>query len=216
MVELFPSLISANLLRLQEEIELLEPHVAGFHIDIMDFHFVPNLTWGPAFVEAIRQATHKKLWIHLMVDYPEKYLSLLELFEHDIVSIHWESPRKESIEHTFDSIRARGLTPSLAINPRTSLEILYSFAPEHVLLMSVEPGFSGQEFIENTFDKLKELALYKKKHNLPLTIALDGGINLTNTKKLVQTGAEQLAIASGIFSHQNRVEAVQKILKSIE
>src|SRR5690349_16475831 len=107
-------------MRLGEEIKLLEPHVAGFHIDVMDFHFVPNLTWGFSFIEAIRKTTDKQLQIHLMVDYPEKYLPKIVLNKGDIVSIHWESKTDEGIEKVVKEIAARGWIPSIALKPETS------------------------------------------------------------------------------------------------
>ena len=217
MAEIFPSLISANLLELKEEIELLEPHVAGFHIDVMDFHFVPNLTWGPAFINQIRRATNKKLWVHLMVDSPEKYLDRLELSDNDIVSVHFESQHHGPLLDLFDNIQSRGWVPSMALNPDTSIKVLDSVGKlEPILLMSVEPGFSGQEFIPETADKLKKLAHLRKEQALPLTIALDGGINSTNAHELVSAGADQLAIASALFSDPDRLKALHKILKSIE
>lgn len=218
MATIFPSLISAHLLRLQEEIELLEPHVPGFHLDIMDFHFVDNLTWGPAFINEIRKATSKQLWVHLMVDYPEKYVDRMELSMNDIVSIHWESRRNQNqgLQDLLDTIKARGWIPSLALKPDTSLWTLEDMQVEHVLLMSVEPGFSGQEFIDEIFDKLKKLVELRKERSTPLTIALDGGINASNAAGLVSAGADQLAVASAIFDNPDRLKALKELMKSIE
>ncbi len=217
MTSLFPSLISAHLLNLREEIQLLEPYVAGFHIDIMDFHFVDNLTWGPAFINEIRTATSKQLFVHLMVDFPEKYLDRMHLTHNDIVSVHWESPSDIGIQKVLEAIKLRNWIPSLALNPETSIKVLENIQiPEHILLMSVNPGFSGQPFIREMLDKLKELTALRKQLSAPFTIALDGGITAENAKELVAAGADQLAVASAIFSDPDRVHAVHTLLKSIE
>jgi ribulose-phosphate 3-epimerase len=213
MALLFPSLISGRLLNLQEEISLLEPHCDGFHIDIMDFHFVPNLTWGPLFVKQIRQATSKQLFIHLMVEYPEKYLPLLELYPGDIVSIHIESPTTSSLFAMTTYLKAHNLIPSIAINPETPLESIISlpFYVEHVLLMSVHPGFSGQKFLPHTLEKLKALNLFRQSHNLCFSIAIDGGITSCTIPQLIHNGADQLAIATAIFMYEDRVSAIKNL-----
>ncbi|MBA3954438.1 ribulose-phosphate 3-epimerase [Candidatus Dependentiae bacterium] len=211
MVSLFPSLISANLLNLEKDIQELEPYCAGFHIDVMDFAFVPNLTWGPAFIKAIRKKTSKKLWIHLMVEYPEKYLSVLELYPGDIVSLHIESPTHSSIAALARTLKSRNITPSIALNPETPLEALI-YLPiklEHILLMSVNPGFSGQHFLPHTLEKLQALHLFRQAHNLDFTIALDGGINKNNIQACVTYGANQLAVASAIFDAPNHIQALK-------
>ena len=213
---IFPSLISADLLNLKKEIAILEPYVAGYHLDVMDFHFVPNLTWGPAFVNAIRTATQKTLFIHLMVEYPENYFDRLHIHEGDIVAVHYESPSDYSIEELFRQISLRGWVPSIAINPQTPLDPVFFLKDslKNVLLMSVEPGFSGQTFIPQVVDKLKALATWRHQHELSFTISMDGGIDQSNCKNLINFGVDQLAIASAIFSHSDRILAIQNILKN--
>ncbi len=213
MVEIFPSLISANLLHLQEELSTLEPYVAGFHLDVMDFHFVPNLTWGPSFINQIRMGTKKQLWVHLMVDYPETYFDRLILNAGDIVTIHIESPSLYDFNTLSSAISQRGWTASVALNPSTPLEVLNGLKTNHVLLMSVEPGFSGQQFIPDTIEKLKSLDAKRLQSGIPYTIALDGGITENNVEELIQNGANQLAIASALFSHLNRIAAIKRFLK---
>ncbi len=214
MAEIFPSLISADLLCLREELITLEPYVTGFHLDVMDFHFVPNLTWGPAFINQIRTATKKQLWIHLMVDYPEDYFDRLILHEGDIVTLHIESPSLYDFNTLSSEISQRGWIPSVALNPLTPLEVLDDLTIKHVLLMSVEPGFSGQQFIRDIVQKLKALHARRSQTGKAYTIALDGGINENNFEELVQHGATQLAIASALFSHPNRIAAIKKFLKN--
>jgi ribulose-phosphate 3-epimerase len=213
MLKVFPSLISANVLKLEQEIKLLEPHCAGFHLDVMDFHFVPNLTWGPVFINAIRKITHKQLHVHLMVDNPEKYLDVCLLQPGDIISVHPESRSAISLPALLYEIKIRGLIPSIALKPSTPLEAAITLqAPlEHILLMSVEPGFSGQPFISRIFSKLQALVQFRNAHNLKFAIAMDGGINQKNIKQLADTGVNQVAIASAIFSSYNQVQALQTL-----
>lgn len=216
MAALFPSLISANLLNLETEIHALDPYVSGYHLDVMDFHFVPNLTWGPSFINAIRTATKKPLFIHLMVEYPEKYFDRLKLHENDIVAIHYESPSLYTPKQLLELISSYGWTASLAINPSTSLDPVFSLKDylSNVLLMSVEPGFSGQSFIPHTFEKLATLSNWRKEQNLSFTISVDGGINESNFSELVTLGVDQLAVASAIFNQADRIAAIRNFLKN--
>lgn len=214
MAEIFPSLISADLLCLREELITLEPYVAGFHLDVMDFHFVPNLTWGPSFINQIRAATEKQLWIHLMVDYPETYFDRLILHAGDIVTLHIESPSLYDFNTLSSEISQRGWIPSVALNPITPLDVLNDLTIKHVVLMSVEPGFSGQQFIPDILEKLKALNAKRSQTGISYTIALDGGINEHNFEELIQNGADQLAIASALFSQPNRIAAIKKFLKN--
>lgn len=215
MVRIFPSLISADLMALGKEIKVLEGHVAGFHIDVMDFHFVPNLTWGFSFIEAMRKATDKPLQIHLMVDYPEKYLPRMCLRNRDIVSIHWECKTNQGLERILEEITSYGWIPSIALNPDTHIVVLEHLPLiKHVLLMTVEPGFSGQELIPNMLPKLSNLAQFRKEQNLSFTIAVDGGITSDNCHELVQLGADQLCIASAIFQNPDRIEALNAIKRN--
>ncbi len=213
MNAIYPSLISANLLCLAEEIETLEPYAAGFHLDVMDFHFVPNLTWGPDFINAIRAKAAKQLLVHLMVEYPEKYFDRFKLHPQDIISIHLESPSLYSLPELYKEITSRGWIPSIAINPYTPLEALISLTIplKHVLLMSVEPGFSGQKFLPFILKKLKALNDFRAAHNLSFTISVDGGITTDIAKELAKNGANQLAIASAIFQAPNPVKALEQL-----
>lgn len=214
MAKLFPSLISADLLNLQKEIDLLDPYVDGYHLDVMDFHFVPNLTWGPDFINAIRKATKKPLFVHLMVDYPERYLPRFSLNQGDTISIHRECRTHEEINDLLNQISALGYEASIALNPGTNIEALNSIEHhfQNVLIMSVEPGFSGQEFLGSTWQKLDELVAFRVKHNLSFTISIDGGINKSNARDIIARGADQLAVASAIFNNPDRLVAIKNIL----
>ena len=213
MITFFPSLIAANILDLKNVITQLEPVCTGFHIDIMDFHFVDNLTWGPDTLNAIRKVTSQQLWVHLMVDYPEKYIARLELYPNDIVSVHIESKTKLCLQSLLTCITQRNWQASIALNPQTPLEALINIPVyfNHILLMSVYPGFSGQKFLLPVLYKLQALALFRQAHNLDFTIALDGGINSSTVTQAAEAGAEQLVVGSAIFNQEDPAYALQTL-----
>lgn len=210
-IGIFPSLISANILSLEKTIQSLDQHCAGFHIDIMDNHFVPNLTFGPLFANAIDQLSTKPSWVHLMVKKPEAMIPQLKLKANSIISFHLESTR--IITKIIKLISHQGWIASLAIKPYTPLSDLYPYLPmvKHVLLMSVEPGFSGQPFIEESRDRLTQLATYRKENKLIFTIGMDGGINSNTIGPCATGGSTDFAIASGIFSSDNHIAAVKAL-----
>ena len=205
----YPSLIAADQLKLKKELQLLDPHVPGYHLDVMDFHFVPNQTMGPNVINALRKATDKPLLVHLMVEYPEKYFDRMTLTKEDIVSIHPEAPSELSVKELLKAIAAKGWTPSIALNPETNVSIIkeLDIEPSHALLMSVNPGFSGQEFMPQVYDKIKALKDY--------TIAVDGGVNKGNAKKLLEAGADQLVVGSALFKEGNPLKALQILRDSL-
>ncbi len=216
MTEIFPSIISADLMRLGEEIKLLEPQVGGFHVDVVDFQFAPNLTWGFPFIDAIRAATDKRIHVHLMVDYPERYIDRLNLRERDIVSVHWECKSDKGVETVLKEIEGRGFFGSLALNPKTSGDVVESLPDlKQVVLMGVEPGFSGQTFIPAVLTKLEKLAAYRKASGRKFAIAVDGGVNASNLRDISRLGADRVAIASAIFSNPDRLQALQDIKNTL-
>lgn len=215
MVKLFPSLIASNILRLEDTVHSLDPFVDGYHLDIMDFHFVPNLTWGPDFINALRLVTKKQLFIHLMVEFPEQYLSRFKLFKNDIISFHYESRSAYSPTDLSTLIGDQGYIPSIAINPKTPVEKAFSINPlQHLLIMSVEPGFSGQQFIPSTLEKIAQATFFRKENNLSFTIAVDGGITKENCRAVVAQGAHELAIATALFK-DNRPREALKALRTL-
>ena len=215
MSRIYPSLIASDLLNMQTTINQLDPYVAGYHIDVMDFHFVPNLTLGPDFINAIRLATKKPLLVHLMVDYPERYFERIKLNKGDIVSIHPESPSEKSPTELLQEIKNHGWRPSLAINPETEVAVIATVkAPlDHILLMSVNPGFSGQKFMPIVYEKINQIKDIEKKTNQSYTIAIDGGINKGNAQKLITSGAHQLVMGSALFDTVNPAEQIKAMNK---
>ncbi len=215
MARIFPSLISANLLNLEQEIKTLEPYVDGFHIDIMDNHFVPNLTWGPDIANAIAHVTNKQLWVHLMVENPLSIIKKLILKKNSMLTFHFESKRE--IKKITTSIIEKNWLPGIAIKPKTDPKQINQFLQyiDHILPMSVEPGFSGQQFLSKTIDVIKEITRYKKENNLSFKIVGDGGINAQNIKTLYNLGIKDFAIASAIFSHDDPVQAIRELKQEL-
>lgn len=217
MIKIYPSLMAANLINLGHDIKILEPHCDGFHIDIMDFHFVPNLTFGPDMVNAIRHASKKTLWVHLMVDEPIRYIPRLQLRPSDILSVHYEALKPEAIASTLKLIKDRSWQVSLALRPSTPLEVLIPFLPtlDQVLLMSVEPGFSGQSFVPSATDRLAKLCELKAQHHARFVIGMDGGINEENIKQLAQQGVQDMGIGNAIFGNEDPVRHIMKLKEKI-
>ncbi|HBR70950.1 TPA: ribulose-phosphate 3-epimerase [Candidatus Dependentiae bacterium] len=213
MIKLFPSLMSANILELKEEIAKLEPYSDGFHLDIMDFHFVPNLTFGPNVINAIAKASSKAPFVHLMVEYPEKMVDFLQLPENSIIAFHKTSTPKPT--NLIKTIHKKGWLASIALDPDESIENVTPILHEldQVLVMSVRPGFAGQEFIPQTLDKVKKLKTYRKKNKLNFRIAIDGGINEKILPEVVKAGADDIAMASAIFKAKDPVKELKKLRK---
>ena len=211
MVKIYPSLIGGNLLCIEQSIKQLEPYCDGFHLDVMDNHFVPNVTFGADMVNAIAQATNKQLWVHLMVDNPRNWCDTLRLAPGSIVSFHIEAAHDH--QSITKCITEKKWIPSIAINPKTPVAKILSLlnSIDHVLVMSVEPGFSGQRFLESVLPKVREL----KKAKPTITIGMDGGINLENIAQIAAAGAQDLAIASGIFGSDDPVAALQALRKKV-
>lgn len=211
MAAIYPSLISSDLLNLEQTIKSLDPYCPGYHLDVMDYHFVPNLTWGPQFLHAIAKATSGQLWIHLMVDNPGRWVEELRLPPETILSFHFETIGADT---TFIKlIQKKMLLPSIAISPKTNVDEIFSVlnVVSQVVVMSVEPGFSGQPFLQSTISKIEALTDYRHANELQFSIAVDGGINEKNIKALNEIGVDHFAVASGIFSAKNPVEQLKKL-----
>lgn len=211
MAIIFPSLISADLLNLEKEIKELDPYAYGYHLDIMDHHFVPNLTWGPAFIEAIARITQRTLWVHLMVDNPKIWVEKLTLPAGSIVSFHIETILKNS--DLIEFIQKKRWQASIAISPKTNVEEIFSCLPtiDQVLIMSVEPGWSGQSFLTETVSKVETLTAYRQTHGLKFAIAMDGGISEKNIQELAHKGVDHFAVANAIFGKPDPAKALQEL-----
>lgn len=214
--KLFPSLISANLLELKDDISRLDPYCDGYHLDVMDHHFVPNLTFGYDIIHAIARTTNRPLWLHLMVENPDVWLDRLDLPAGTILSFHPETSR--DIKKTIKSIKKKMWRASIAISPKMTVDEIspYLHLTDQALIMSVNPGFSGQAFLESVTAKIEPLIQYRKTHSLSYTIGMDGGINARNVASLAQKGVSDFAIASGIFGQPNPVTALKELKRLIK
>jgi len=216
-MKIYPSLISAPLLSLEKMLFLLDPHCDGYHLDVMDDHFVPNLTWGPSFINAIADATQRPLQIHLMVDVPARWIERLELRNGDSFVFHYEALQNiAQAQHLIEKITARGWKAGIAINPPTPVTALHALLPHlhEVLIMSVNPGFSGQKFIPEIVAKVKPLMLTRQHNGNNFTLCMDGGIGQENITMLKQEGVELFAMANAIFASNDPVGALQSLYKN--
>lgn len=211
MIQIFPSLISGDILGLRDQIKQLDPFCAGYHLDIMDGHFVPNITWGPIFINAIAQVTTNQLWIHMMVTDPALWLERLQLPAKSMIDFHIETDADH--QKLIASIKQKKMKAGIAISPKTPLSDLNLVlsSVDYILVMSVNPGFSGQQFIPDTLERMQQLMHLKKENGYGYTLAADGGVNATNIRQLIDAGATQIAMASGIFAAEDPVEELQTL-----
>ncbi|MFH0898845.1 MAG: ribulose-phosphate 3-epimerase [bacterium] len=213
-MKIYPSLISSNILELKKTIEELEPYCQGFHLDVMDDHFVPNLTWGPVFINAITHATSLARQVHLMVDNPETWVHRLNLSMQDSFIFHIEAVRNGS--HARDivqQLKAKKIRVGIALNPNTSVDSILGLLKDvdEVLVMSVEPGFSGQAFIQNVMEKVVRIRTLREKQNLSFLISMDGGIGFDNIAMIQGEGVDIVGVASAIFSRKDTVRALKDL-----
>lgn len=204
MVEILPSILSADFARLGEQVAQLE--AAGcrmLHVDIMDGHFVPNLTIGPPVVKSLRKTTRMKLDVHLMITDPDKYAPVFVAAGADQVSVHQETC--PHLDRTLHMIRSEGALAGVVINPSTPVAMLDEVLDvmDYVLVMSVNPGFEGQLFIQNSLNKVRQLAVRRRERGLRFPIEIDGGITMENVTSVVNAGVEWVVTGSSIFHTVN-------------
>lgn len=209
-----PSILSADFSKLLEEVQEVNKYGAEFlHVDVMDGHFVPNISLGPVVYKSLKQKTDMIFDVHIMISEPLKYAKAFVDAGADILTFHYEATNDVAglIRHIHDL----GIKAGISIKPATDIRVLEPFLSEIdlVLVMSVEPGFGGQVFMENSLEKLQFLQAKKKKHNYTYLIEVDGGINQETGALCVAHGAEVLVAGSYIFQHKNRKEAVEGLKK---
>lgn len=215
-MKIYPSLISADLLNLKNVIALLDDHCDGYHLDVMDDHFVPNLTWGPMFINAIAATTSLPLQVHLMVTNPAIWLDRLDLSSKDTFMFHIEAITDETqAQELIVQIHEHGVKAGIAVNPSTDITSIKPFLRllDEVLIMSVNPGFSGQEFIDVTH-KIDTLRTLRADEKLTFEIGMDGGINAKNIRLLAQHEVEYVGVASAIFSEKDFIKAIQNLRRA--
>ena len=213
MIKIAPSILSADFARLGEEISAAERGGAGLlHIDVMDGHFVPNLTIGPVVVKSIRRITKLPLDCHLMISDPDDYLEAFAQAGANLISVHLEAVAH--LHRTVTRIRQLGCQAGVVLNPATPLVWLEEILPfvDYVLLMSVNPGFGGQSFIETALDKVSRLRDMIGSRNLEVKIEIDGGVDTGNVAEVVRRGAQWIVAGSAVFGKDDP-EAATRALK---
>ncbi len=200
MVVVAPSILSADFRYLEQEIKKIEKAGAGMiHIDVMDGHFVPNITIGPLVVKAVRKCTKLPLDVHLMIENPDRYIPSFAKAGADIITIHVEASK--DLNQDIELIKASGAKPGVVVNPATPIESVFGVLDKikMVLLMSVNPGFEGQSFMAEVLPKIRKLKAESGKQKADIDIEVDGGINLETARQVVEAGANVLVAGSAIF-----------------
>ncbi|MEZ0360672.1 MAG: ribulose-phosphate 3-epimerase [Hydrogenobacter sp.] len=213
---LAPSILSADFWRLGEQVEAIVRGGADIiHFDVMDGHFVPNITFGPVLLESIKRHCHLPLDAHLMIENADKYIPEFVKAGADWISVHIEN--NPHIHRTLQLIKGLGAKAGVVINPGTSLYVIEEalYYADFVLLMSVNPGFGGQKFIERSLDRLRKLRQMVNSINPNILIEIDGGIKEDNVSDLVRAGADVFVIGSGIFSYEDVEEQTRRIKKKL-
>lgn len=205
-----PSLLSADFGNLRAEAREVESLVTYFHIDVMDGHFVPNLTIGPPVVNSLRVGLKKPFDIHLMIDYPIEYAPKFDVTPEDIITFHIES--KDEPFRAIDQIRELGCKVGISLRPITPITAVFPYLDlvDLVLVMSVEPGFGGQAFMPDAVQRIEKLKNEIGDRNV--MISVDGGINDTNVKNVVDAGAELIVAGSAIFGKSDRIAAMRALI----
>ena len=206
---LSPSLLAADFGNLQQAIEMVNASEADwFHIDIMDGVFVPNISYGMPVLSVIQKHATKPLDVHLMIVDPSRYISTFAKLGSDILTVHYEACTH--LHRTLQAIKAEGMKAGVALNPHTPVSVLEDIIQEVdvLLLMSVNPGFGGQSFIENTYKKVRQAKMLIEQAGASTLIEIDGGVSLKNAKALVEAGADALVAGSFVFNAVNPTQTI--------
>ena len=216
-VKIAPSILSADFSRLKEEIHAVEAGGADWlHVDVMDGHYVPNITIGPVVVEWVRKVTRIPIDVHLMITDPDKYAPEFIKVGADWISVHPDTcPNPRA---TFDKIRALGAKPAVAVNPDVPLRKVVDYFTDidMLLMMTVFPGFGGQPFIPEVLPKIEEARKIIDQRNLPVLIEVDGGIKVDNIARVVRAGGEVIVSGSGIFRTPDYAETIRQMRNAVD
>jgi len=207
-----PSILAADFGNLQRDCEMVNNSEADwFHIDVMDGHFVPNISYGMPVIKAIKKHARKPLDVHLMIEKPERYIEEFAEIGADIITVHYEST--VHLHRTLTQIENAGCKAGIVLNLTTPVSVLEDILPKcyMVLLMSINPGFGGQKFEEMTYNKVRKLREMANKQSLNTHIEIDGGVNSSNARKLLDAGADVLVAGSFIFKSDNPTDTIAEL-----
>lgn len=217
MIKLAPSILAADFSCLMEEIKIIEEAGADYlHLDVMDGHFVPNITFGPGLVKDLRPHTNLFFDVHLMIENPDQFIESFVVAGADLICVHQETC--PHLHRTIQNIKELGVKAAVSLNPATSLSTIEEILPDldMVLLMSVNPGFGGQNFISAVLNKIKRLRKTIRDQELEIDIQVDGGICLANISEVVEAGANVLVAGSAVFGQEDIKKAVADLKEAAE
>lgn len=207
-----PSVLAADFGNLQRDLEMINQSQADwFHIDIMDGVFVPNISYGMPVLDVINKHARKTIDVHLMIVQPERYIKTFAKLGADILTVHYEA--STHLHRTLQEIKVEGMKTGVALNPHTNVNVLEDCINDIdvVLIMSVNPGFGGQSFIENTYKKIKQLKEIIIRNNASTLIEVDGGVTSKNAKQLADAGADILVAGSFVFNSENPIQTIEEL-----
>lgn len=214
MLKLAPSILSADFGHLAEDVKKIEEGGADYiHVDVMDGHFVPNISFGAPVMKCLNGKTGLPYDVHLMIENPDKYIEDFVTPQTEYITVHQETCTH--LHRTVQNIKSKGMKAGVSINPATPVSALECILTDVdlVLIMSVNPGFGGQKFIEGTLDKVRELAEIKLSRNLDFVIEIDGGITLDNIQEVMNAGVEMAVAGSAVFKAEDVVQRVRDFKK---
>ena len=207
-----PSILASNFGKLDEEITMINNSQADWiHLDVMDGSFVPNISFGIPIIKSIAKQANKPLDVHLMIDNPDLFVKQFKEAGADILTVHYEACKH--LHRTIELVKSLNMQAGVAVNPHSSINFIGNIIHDIdvVCLMSVNPGFGGQKFINNTFEKVKQTSELRKKHNANFLIEIDGGVNLENAHQLIKNGADILVAGSTIFKSKNPTKIIRNL-----
>ena len=214
MFKLSPSILSADFSQLGRQVALIEKGGADLiHVDVMDGHFVPNISFGAAVMKSVRESTNLNFDVHLMIEEPDLYIDDFLTDKTEYITVHQEVCRH--LHRTIGHIKSLGIKAGVSLNPATPIETLTEIISDVdlILLMSVNPGFGGQKFIQGTLDKIRRLSEMRKSTGTGFMIEVDGGVNLENAASLIEAGADILVAGSAVFGAEDIVERIREFKK---